>query len=70
MTFNFSSDEHAFRDATERQQSCHGVTGPSFVCRGCGKPRRTSGRKKTAEGWRCAGCWQAVEYRKAVGGAQ
>lgn len=69
MTFNFSSDEHAFRDATERQRGCPGVTGPSFVCRGCGKPRRTSGRKKTAEGWRCTGCWQAAEYRKVVRGA-
>ena len=66
MSFNFFADEVAFREQTGRQAGMAGVTGPSFRCGGCSRVRRTLGRKKTAAGWRCAGCHQAREYRKAI----
>ena len=69
MSFKFFADEVAFREQTERQSRMAGVTGPSFRCGECSRVCRTRGRKKTAAGWRCAGCHQAREYRKAIKGA-
>ena len=65
MSFKFFSDEAAFREQTDRQASMPGVTGPSFRCGECARERRTLGRKKTAAGWRCAGCNQAREQCRA-----
>ena len=45
------------------------VNGPSFRCGECSRVCRTLGRKKTAAGWRCAGCHQAREQRKTSKGA-
>ena len=71
MSFKFFADEVAFREQTDRQARMAGVTGPSFRCGGCARVCRTLGRKKTAAGWRCAGCNQAREYRRACqNGAQ
>lgn len=64
--FNFFADEAAYREQTGRQAAMPGVTGPSFRCSECGRHRATKGRKKTAVGWRCAGCHQAREYRRAM----
>lgn len=64
--FNFFADEAAYRAQTGRQAAMPGVTGPSFRCGECGRHRATKGRKKTATGWRCAGCHQAREYRRAI----
>ena len=68
MSFNYFADEAAFREQTDRQAGMAGVTGPSFRCGGCSRVRRTLGRKKTAAGWRCAGCHHAREHRKAIKG--
>ena len=64
--FNFFADEAAYRAQTGRQAAMPGVTGPSFRCGECGRHRATKGRKKTATGWRCAGCHQAREARRAI----
>lgn len=63
--FNFASDEHAYREQTAGQVAMAGVTGPSFVCRSCRRVRRTTGRKKTAGGWRCAECRTKPSARAA-----
>lgn len=64
MTFSHLIDEPRFREQTDRQSQMAGVTGPSFRCGECSRVCRTLGRKKTAAGWRCAGCHQAREQRK------
>ena len=64
--FNFFADEVAYREQTGRQAAMPGVTGPSFRCGECGRTLLIKGRKKTASGWRCAGCHQAREYRRAI----
>ena len=64
MSFQFYADEVAFREQTDRQARMAGVTGPSFRCGESSRGCRTLGRKKTAAGWRCAGCHQAREQRK------
>ena len=70
MSFNFFADEAAFREQTDRQSRMPCVTSPSFRCGECSLVCRTLGRKKTAAGWRCAGCHQAREQRRAgKGGA-
>lgn len=66
MSFTYFADEAAYREQTAGQGKMAGVTGPSFRCGECGRHRATKGRKKTAVGWRCAGCHQAREYRKAL----
>ena len=65
MSFQFYADEVEFREQTDRQARMAGVTGPSFRCGECSRVCRTLGRKKTAAGWRCAGCHQAREQRRA-----
>ena len=69
MSFRYFADEVAFREQTDRQSRMAGVTGPSFRCGECARVCRTLGRKKTAAGWRCAGCHQAREQRRAGKGA-
>ena len=69
MSFARQIDEQRFREQTERQARMVGVTGPSFRCGECSRVCRTLGRKKTAAGWRCAGCHQAREQRRAGKGA-
>lgn len=69
MSFNYFADEVAFREQTDRQARMAGVTGSSFRCGECSLVCRTLGRKKTAAGWRCAGCHQAREQRKTSKGA-
>lgn len=64
--FNFFADEVACRAQTGRQAAMPGVMGPSFRCGECGRALLIKGRKKTATGWRCAGCHQAREYRRAI----
>ena len=64
--FNYFADEAAYRAQTGRQAAMPGVTGPSFRCGECGRTLLIKGRKKTASGWRCAGCHQAREYRRAI----
>lgn len=64
--FNFFADEVAYREQTGRQAKMPGVTGPSFRCGDCGRTLLIKGRKKTAAGWRCAGCHQAREARKTL----
>ena len=65
MSFARQIDEQRYREQTERQARMAGVTGPSFRCGECSRVCRTLGRKKTAAGWRCAGCHEAREQRKA-----
>lgn len=67
--FNFFADEEAYREQTAGQVKMAGVTGPSFRCGECGRTLLIKGRKKTAAGWRCAGCHQARERRRAMKGA-
>ena len=69
MTFSHLIDEPRFREQTDRQSQMAGVTGPSFRCGECSRVCRTLGRKKTAAGWRCAGCHQAREQRRSGRGA-
>lgn len=50
-----------FRDQTERQASCPGVTKPSFICKRCGQKKGTKGRKAVLIGYAkggfyCASC--------------
>ena len=66
MSFNFFADEVAFREQTGRQATMPGVMRPSFRCGECGRHRATKGRKKTAVGWRCAGCHQARDAKEAA----
>ena len=64
------NDLARYREQTEvKSSNMNGVMSPSFRCVACGQSRATKGRKKTAVGWRCAGCHQAREYRKAIKGA-
>ena len=37
MSFAYPIDEHRFRETTERQAQCPGVTMPSFICIACGR---------------------------------
>lgn len=55
-----------FRDQTERQASCPGVTKPSFICRHCKQKRGTAGRTEVIKGYSRAGwiCGQCVEVGK------
>lgn len=69
MSFKLFSDEVSFREQTDRQARMAGVTGPSFRCGECARVCRTLGREKTAAGWRCAGCHQARERRRAEKGS-
>lgn len=70
MRMKFPGEDLAdYREQTERQATMPGVTGPSFRCGECGRTLLIKGRKKMAAGWRCAGCHQAREYRKAIRGA-
>ena len=66
MSFGFHCRETGF---TYAGNNLNGVMSPSVRCVECGRSRATMGRKKTAAGWRCAGCHQAREYRKAIKGA-
>ena len=65
MSFDRQIEEQRYREQTDRQARMAGVTGPSFRCGECARERRTLGRKKTAAGWRCAGCNQAREQCRA-----
>lgn len=60
------ASEQQYRETTARQAQMAGATMPSFICVECRKSRRLGGRKKAPGGWRCAGCHQAREYRKAL----
>lgn len=64
------ANEMAYRETTARQAQMAGATMPSFICVECRQSRRLGGRKNAVGGWRCAGCDQAREYRKAVAAAQ
>ena len=66
MIFTHPSDEHRFREATERQAAMPGVTLPTFRCVACGRSSVTKGCKTIAIGRICAACNQAREYRKAI----
>lgn len=66
MTFQFFADEVQFREQTDRQASCPGVTLPTFKCIACKRVSVTKGCKRTAAGTICAACHQAREYRKAI----
>lgn len=66
LTLEFDSHIHGYRRQTERQAAMPGVTGPSFVCLGCKRSRRVSGRKKTALGYRCAECMARRAARRAA----
>jgi hypothetical protein len=66
MSFARPIDEHRFREATERQAQCAGVTMPSFVCIACGRRSVTKGCKQLSIGSICAACNEAREYRKAI----
>lgn len=64
MTFAFPTDEHRYREQTERQARCAGVTMPSFVCVACGRKSAMKGYKRTAVGTICASCKAAREARR------
>ncbi len=66
MSFRFPIDEHRYREQTERQAQCPGVTMPSFVCVACGRRSVTKGCKQLSVGRICAKCNEAREYRKAI----
>lgn len=69
MSFNYFADEVAFREQTDRQAACAGITMPSFVCVSCRRKSVTKGCKRTAVGSICADCHQAREQRRAGRGA-
>lgn len=69
MSFAYPIDEHRFRETTERQAQCPGVTMPSFVCIACGRRARVKGCKRLSIGRICAACHQAREQRRAGKGA-
>ena len=64
LTISTNIDMCRYRDQTATQAAMPGVTGPSFVCAGCGQARKTAGRKKLARGWRCAACVDGHGFRK------
>ena len=66
MSFAYPIDEYRFRETTERQAQCPGVTMPSFICIACGRSSVTKGCKQLSVGRICAACNQAREYRKAI----
>ena len=66
MTSFEVANEMEYREKTARQAQMAGATMPSFVCVQCCQPRRIAGRKKATGGWRCVGCHQAREHRKAL----
>ena len=64
MSFAYPIDEHRFREATERQAQCAGVTMPSFVCIACGRRSVTKGCKQLSVGRICAACKLAREAKQ------
>lgn len=61
LTFSRDTGVTRFREATDRQASMAGVTGPSFVCVRCKTKRATLGRRRAVKGTNrfgfvCAGC--------------
>ena len=69
MIFTHPSDEHLYREQTERQASMPGVMSPTFRCVACGRRSAMKGYKRTAAGSVCAACNQAREQRRAGKGA-
>lgn len=55
LTFRMPGDLAMYRDATNRQTSMAGVTGPSFRCAKCRQIRSTAGRREAIKGYRRAG---------------
>lgn len=71
MSFARQIDEHRYREATERQKSCPGVTAFSFNCQMCGRDKKIAGRKQfvngtTKFGYVCAACHEKREAQKAM----
>ena len=66
MSYFEQASEQQYRETTARQAQMAGATMPSFVCVQCCQSRRIAGRKKATGGWRCVGCHQARECRKAL----
>ena len=65
MSFARQIDEQRYREQTERQAQCPGVTMPSFVCVACGRRSATKGCKQLSIGRICAACNVARTARKA-----
>ena len=65
--FGYPSDEHRFREQTDRQAPMAGVTLPTFKCIACSRVSVTKGCKRLTTGRICASCNEAREARKARG---
>lgn len=71
LTFARDTGLDRYREATERQKSCPGVTAFSFNCQMWGRDKKIAGRKQfvrgtTKFGYVCAACHEKRGARKAI----